>query len=227
MAVSRAAPLRVPLKWTHVSTCKVRVDSGSLPPASEEPRRRRRDATENRARILAAAREVFASAGFDAPLDAIARRAGVGRATLYRNFPDRFALAAAIFEGNLDTLEALAEAEKDAPDALLRLLTAMVEQQIEAHALFPALFQGARAPHLEDLERRVRRLVTGPLRRARAAGLVREDLALGDVVAALTMVAGVVAGDASIASRRRRARRALDLLLHGIVLPGERSERAG
>lgn len=178
---------------------------------------RRRDAEENRERIIAAAREVFASSGFDAPLDAIARRAGVGRATLYRNFPDRFALGAAIFEHNLATLEALACEHRDQPDAFMTLLAAMVEQQIESHALVPALLLGPSAPDLQSLVQRVRRLLTAPLRRAREAERVRNDLTLADVLDALAMVSAVVASDASVRSRHRRAKRALELLIHGLV----------
>jgi len=178
---------------------------------------RRRDAEENRARIVAAAREVFASAGFGAPLDAIARRAGVGRATLYRNFPDRFALGAAIFESNLAALEALAGEHRDRPDAFMTLLAAMVEQQIEAHALIPALLSSPGATDLQLLVRRVTRLLAAPLRRARAAGTTRPDLTLSDVIAVLAMVSAVVAGDASVKSRRRRAMRALELLRHGLA----------
>ena len=178
---------------------------------------RRRDAEENRARIITAAREVFATAGFDAPLDAIARRAGVGRATLYRNFPDRFALGAAIFEHNLVALEALAREHRGRPDAFMTLLSAIVEQQIEGHALVPALLRGPSVSDLQALALRVMRLVATPLRRARAAGTVRRDLTPADVLASLAMISAVVAGDASVRSRRRRAMRALDLLIHGLA----------
>lgn len=185
--------------------------------ATPGPPTRRRDAEENRARIVAAAREVFAAAGFDAPLDAIARHAGVGRATLYRNFPDRFALGAAIFEHNLATLEALAREHRGRPDAFMTLLSAIVEQQIEGHALVPALLTGPSVPLLQAMARRVMRLLAAPLRRARAAGAVRRDFTTADVLAALAMISAVVAGDASVRSRRRRASRALDLLVHGLV----------
>lgn len=178
---------------------------------------RRRDAEENRARIIEAAREVFASAGFDTPLGAIAEHAGVGRATLYRNFPDRFALAAAIFEDNLVALETLAQQHRNQPDALLILLAAMVEQQIEAHALVPALLTQASAPDLQALVRRTKTLLEAPLQAATAAGVVRRDLTLDDVLAVLAMVSGVVIGDALVSSRRQRALRALDLLIHGLV----------
>src|SRR5437660_5191579 len=56
----------------------------------------RADAVRNRAHLLAAAREVFVEQGADAPLDQIARRAGVGIATLYRGFPQRQTLLRAV-----------------------------------------------------------------------------------------------------------------------------------
>ncbi len=188
-----------------------------MPRPADPPPPRRRDAEENRERLVAAAREVFAADGFDAPLDAIARRAGVGRATLYRNFPDRSALAAAIFADNLTALEALARARRDQPNAFMTLLTAAVDQQIEVHALFPALLSAPDAPDLQVLARRVMRLLAAPLRRARAAREVRPDLTAADVLAVLAMIAAVVSGDTSVRSRRHSALRALELLLHGVV----------
>ena len=76
----------------------------------------RADAERNRERILAAARDVFAERGLDAPLEAIARRAGVGQATLYRRFPTRQGLMVAAIGPKLaaDT-EATERALKD-PD---------------------------------------------------------------------------------------------------------------
>ena len=178
---------------------------------------RRRDAEENRTRIVSAAREVFAASGFDAPLDAIARRAGVGRATLYRNFPDRYALGAAIFEHNLAALEDLAREHRDRPDAFLTILHAMVEHQTAAHALVPGLLLSPRAPDLRALLRRVTRLLNAPLRNARNAGFVRADLTLGDVIDTLAMISTIVTGRSSARLRQRRASRALELLLHGIA----------
>src|SRR3954447_3263151 len=57
----------------------------------------RADAARNRAAIVEAARVVFAEHGLDAPLDDIAKRAGTGNATLYRRFPQRADLVAAVF----------------------------------------------------------------------------------------------------------------------------------
>src|SRR5437870_4758030 len=65
-------------------------------PSVSRRRGLRADAMRNRAHVLAAARDVFVEHGADAPLDEIARRAGVGIATLYRRFPDREALLRAV-----------------------------------------------------------------------------------------------------------------------------------
>src|ERR1044072_205262 len=78
--------------------------------------RLRADALRNRRRILEAARVVFAEHGIDAPMATVARRAGVGVATLYRRFPTRDALVRAAFGHQMDTCgRALTEALAD-PD---------------------------------------------------------------------------------------------------------------
>ena len=76
----------------------------------------RADAVRNANAILAAAIEVFRESGADAPLDEVARRADVGRGTLYRRFPTREHLFAAILRTQLDTLVEAAEARADAAD---------------------------------------------------------------------------------------------------------------
>jgi AcrR family transcriptional regulator len=76
--------------------------------AAKAPRPLRADAQRNRDAILRAARETFAAEGVLAPLDGIALRAGVGNATLYRNFPTRDDLLAAVMQSSTDL--ALAEA---------------------------------------------------------------------------------------------------------------------
>lgn len=78
-------------------------------PVTRKPSQRR-DATENRARLIQASREVFRTLGPDAPLEEIARLAGVSRTTLHRNFSSREELAAAVFESNLLAHEADARA---------------------------------------------------------------------------------------------------------------------
>src|SRR5579863_2702696 len=82
------------------------------------PRRLRADALRNRQHVLAAARDVFVELGPDAPLDEVARRAGVGIATLYRRFPDRESLQRAVALDVLDQAgAAAAQAEAEETDA--------------------------------------------------------------------------------------------------------------
>ncbi|HEX9519066.1 MAG TPA: helix-turn-helix domain-containing protein, partial [Streptosporangiaceae bacterium] len=79
--------------------------------AEPAPKRLRADAARNRAAIVAAAREVFAEQGLEAPLEEIALRAGVGIATLYRRFPAREQLvAAALIEKVTQYADAAADA---------------------------------------------------------------------------------------------------------------------
>ncbi|MFF0465418.1 TetR/AcrR family transcriptional regulator [Streptomyces mexicanus] len=83
---------------------RTRAASGNPPPR----RARRLDAVRNHDALVAAAREEFEANGAEAPLKAVARRAGVGIATLYRNFPTRTSLLAAVYaEDVADTVESL------------------------------------------------------------------------------------------------------------------------
>src|SRR5256885_2422559 len=77
---------------------------------------RRADAQRNHDAVLAAAKAVFAQAGTDAPMEDVARAAGVGKGTLYRRFPTREHLFAAILQDPVDELDASAQRALDAPD---------------------------------------------------------------------------------------------------------------
>jgi AcrR family transcriptional regulator len=79
------------------------------PAAGKAPRALRADARRNRDTILLAARETFEDEGVLASIDGIALRAGVGNATLYRNFPTRDDLLAAVIETSIDATLAQAE----------------------------------------------------------------------------------------------------------------------
>src|SRR5919201_5326161 len=98
--------------------------NGRISSTSTPNRRRplRADALRNREHVLAAARAVFVEQGADAPLDDIARRAGVGIATLYRRFPDRDALMRAVVLDVLSRVGAeAARALEDDPTAFASL----------------------------------------------------------------------------------------------------------
>ena len=76
----------------------------------------RADAQRYHDAILTAAKALFAQAGTDAPLEDVARAAGVGKGTLYRRFPTREHLFAAILQERVDELDACAQRALDAPD---------------------------------------------------------------------------------------------------------------
>ncbi|WP_307806999.1 helix-turn-helix domain-containing protein [Naasia sp. SYSU D00057] len=145
---------------------------------------------ENRRALLAAAREVFAESGYSAPLSAVARRAGVGQGSLYRHFPDRIALAAAVFEDNLGELEDVAAS----PDATLDDLLDRAAEQASVGAAFFDLVSGHRHdPRVEALGNRVRRVATALLERDREAGRISPAVTAEDVELALFMIASALA----------------------------------
>ncbi|HEU0181064.1 MAG TPA: helix-turn-helix domain-containing protein, partial [Agromyces mariniharenae] len=72
--------------------------------AERKPNRGPSAGPANRRALIAAARDVFATEGLQAPFSAVAKKAGVGQGSLYRHFPDRLSLAVAVFDENLDEL---------------------------------------------------------------------------------------------------------------------------
>lgn len=153
----------------------------------------RRDVVRNRARIVAAAEEVFREFGAAVALDQVAVRAGVGRGTLYRHFPDRAALVAAVYERRVAALEEYASG-LEPPTALVHLVVEMTELLVDAPGLFTVMRAAADGPgRLEDVERRARVLLGTALDAAREHGRVRDDVTLDDVLLIIAMVEGVIA----------------------------------
>jgi AcrR family transcriptional regulator len=159
----------------------------------------RADAERNRERILAAARDVFAERGLDAPLEAIARRAGVGQATLYRRFPTRQVLLVAAFGPKLAAYtEAIDRAlkDKDPWRGFCDYLTAIAGMQKGDRGFRDILTQAfPDAPELRAQRDRVYHGVAELIERAKATGRLREDFIPEDVPL-LMANAGVVAATA-------------------------------
>ena len=86
----------------------------------------RKDAVRNREAILVAARELFADSA-EVAMCEVARRAGVGQATLYRNFPDRGALAAEVLGEHVERIALVAAECEGDPDAFFVLLRRVIE----------------------------------------------------------------------------------------------------
>jgi AcrR family transcriptional regulator len=120
-----------------------RVDeSGDSDKRSPTARRMRADAVKNRARILAAAEEIFATEGVSVPIDRVAEKAGLGVGTLYRHFPTKEALFEAIVVARLETLLETVKAQREATDAgeaLFSFLRAIAGQASAKRDLFEAL----------------------------------------------------------------------------------------
>ncbi|HET6507700.1 MAG TPA: helix-turn-helix domain-containing protein [Baekduia sp.] len=175
----------------------------------------RADARRNRAAMLRAAREVFAEHGIDAPLDLIARTAGVGRGTQYRHFPNREALLTALFEENLEDLAAVV---RDSPpdEAYVALLRATAEQLRRDRGFLELSDQRVPAEVQKELAARYRALAAKPLRHAQKAGRVRGDLKPEDTLLLVAMVAGA-AHATGRSGPERRMERALTIVLEHIT----------
>ena len=188
---------------------------GAMSATSDAPRRK--DAQRNREAILDAARELFADCA-DVPMYEVARRAGVGQATLYRNFPDRRDLAAALLIEEMEHTEQLAAEHAGDPDAFFVLLRNVVETIARFHALGELAREDACVGSaLNSRRRRLRELLKEPLRAAKAAGTVRCDVTVDDVFLVVLMVRGAIDGADGPAARAAAGSRALALLLDGLT----------
>jgi AcrR family transcriptional regulator len=179
----------------------------------------RADAARNRVRILAAASAVFAERGLDASTAEIARRAGVGEATLFRRFPSKDDLIVAILAEHMDGVIATAEACLGEPDpwrAVERFFEAMVEQQVHDQGAVEAVKDNCMtSPALADRRKRIMELMSRLLRRAQEAGVVRDDITAPDL-GMLTAAASSVGDIAFPGLRPDLWRRYLGIILDGI-----------
>ena len=145
----------------------------------------RADAERNRARILAAAGEVFAERGLDVSLDDIAAHAGVGVATVYRRFPEKDSLIEALFEDKIDRAVALADAALELEDpweGFTAFMRGMCRMQAEDRGFKDALLTRDRGrERVAGARERIAPRAVKLLSRAQEAGAVRADLGPFDV----------------------------------------------
>jgi AcrR family transcriptional regulator len=158
----------------------------NLPPVHHAARVRRADAQRNVERLIATAREAFDAHGPGASLDDIARAAGVGAGTLYRHFPSRLALLEAVYRDSVERLcadgERLAETEPPAR-ALLDWLVGFVSIVSQKRGLATALTEEGRTSEVFAQCHVMIRATGGKLLdRAKAAGAIRDDVDLGDIL---------------------------------------------
>lgn len=180
--------------------------------------RLRRDAAENRERILDAARTLLADRGLEASMDEVARAAGVGAATLYRRFPTKEALLDAILGDVVERFHALVVEALESEDAfagLALLLERAILIQLENRAFLEVLAVRLPVePQLEKTRSRIIPLVEQLVRRAQAEGTLRADLAATDVQVLLWELGRVV--ESTIVCSNELWRRYLGLTLDGL-----------
>ena len=152
----------------------------------------RADAARNRTRVLDAARTAFAEQGLDVGVEEIARRAGVGKGTLYRRFPTKEALVRAIFDDILNEIEQISaetDAEPDARAAFAQYLNGSARMQASNQGFYDVVARGLGAAALTHEQRqRMLRAAGRPLERAQEANAVRQDLVPEDVIVMLRML---------------------------------------
>src|SRR4051812_26176937 len=180
----------------------------------------RADARRNHEQLLAAARDVVVERGAGAPLDEVARRAGVGIGTLYRRFPSRPALLRAVV---VDALQRTAEAaevalaeESDGFSALVRYMHAVLDLRVSA--VIPA---GLDSMDLEDEDVRAAREASAALAQrlvdfAHADGSLAGDVTFGDVGTLLVRLSRPLPGAIPPDVDEQLAHRHLDLVIDGL-----------
>jgi len=182
----------------------------------------RADAEQNRERIVEAARALFAERGIDVTREEIARRAGVGMATLKRRYPTRADLVAGAFEEKMWLFATGARKALKDPDpwhGFCRYVSSLCAMQTSDQGFgavltmtFPSAtrFEAARVQAYEDFNEL--------MRRAQAAGALREDFVAEDLIILLMASAGVVAATGKAAPRS--APRLIGYLLQAFAAPG-------
>jgi len=177
----------------------------------------RADAARNHRRIVEAAAAAFEAEGPDVALEEIARRAGVGVATLYRRFRTRDQLIRAVLEGVFaEEIEPTAATATDDPWADL---SGSLSRAVEAIAARRTILRLAREAGAFDVEavQRYGRTLNRLLDRARDAGAVRPELTARDLSALLVMALAVAEGaEGTGATTGEDRRRYLALLLDGL-----------
>jgi AcrR family transcriptional regulator len=190
-----------------------------VPLETEGPSRtdgpRRADARRNRERVLEAAEAVFGESGLKAPIEDVARRAGVGVGTVCRNFPTKQALVEAVVGAMYETLLQEAEqalADPDAAHAFERFVVGLPAFQTRHRALADQMASENMLASAASPREKLLRAVSELVARAQAAGAIRADIGPGDVSMLFSGVAHATAivGDLQPVLRERYVRIILD-----------------
>ncbi len=186
----------------------------------ENVRKPRSDSLRNRELLLETAKAAFNEIGADAPLEEIARRAGVGIGTLYRHFPTRDALLAAVYRRGVDQLSASAEAllaDRPPGDALEAWLHLLVDYMATKRVIAPALraSQGEGSKVYASSGAAIGEAMNRLARAAIASGDIRADIGPDDL---FRMMVGMSHGYDQ-PEWEPSARRLIEVLMAGLKPP--------
>ena len=188
-------------------------------PSSASSRPRRADAERNRARILDAAAELFAQRGLDASMPELAERAGVGVGTVYRAFPDKEHLLAAVMAARLrwfaDQIESAVSAE-DAWAAFAAVMRKGAALHLKDRAYHECMPDALALPEVRAARERVLDAMQRLIDRAQAQGVMRPDVVAEDIPMLLAGVGRSRAGGPGPGWERHL----------GVILDGLRAEGA-
>jgi AcrR family transcriptional regulator len=191
-----------------------------------EERPRRADAVRNRARVVEAAAAVFAEQGLEASVPEVAARAGVGKATVYRSFPTKEHLVAAVVAERLRRFETrirAALAADDAWEAFVGLLDELAAVRAGDRLLAGGMTKAIHGPELDAARAALWEAVEALLARARAQGGMRPDAGPEDLRVLWAGVSRILADERETDPavwRRYAALVAAALRADGVPTPG-------
>ena len=154
----------------------------------------RSDARRNRAKLIAVAAAAFRDDGLEIGVDELARRTGVGVATLYRHFPAKTDLIAAVMETVFDDLDEAAKAALDTDSVLARFLHSAVSVHCQNRGFLQALAQHDLPEDVRDAFTRRALTILEPIVAAgHQAGSFREELDAVDLLVVMRMLGAISA----------------------------------
>jgi AcrR family transcriptional regulator len=177
----------------------------------------RKDSARNRAKLVEAAREVFAERGFEATLADIAKHAGVGTGTAYRHFPNKQAVAAVVLADATEQIAADARSSMAIGDpwtALVTFFELTAARQAEDRGLYEALTGQGDYEEQARIWPKITETVVELFQRALDAGAIRQDAAPQDIAAIFAMLGAAYEMSDAVGSELWR--RYLALLLDGL-----------
>jgi AcrR family transcriptional regulator len=186
------------------------------------PPKLRADARRNREAVLGAARQRFSAEGLDCQMEDIARCAGVGVGTVYRHFPNKGDLVAALVEDRFQRLAERAEAalaEDDPWRAFCDLMRHSAEFQMRDRALSEYISSQPELGQQAAVESGLADLTEQLMVKARRAGGMRDDAVIEDVPTLICGLCAITAGAAG-SMPELNWERYVEIMLDGLRAPG-------